>query len=48
MPDINEMMADLQTADAHGDTQLAQHIAGMIKAAPSVDGLMQDRTGGQQ
>lgn len=32
MPDINEMMGDLQQADAAGDTQLAQHIAGLIKS----------------
>src|SRR5713226_7991516 len=29
----DEMMADLASADAAGDTQLAQHIAGQIKAA---------------
>jgi hypothetical protein len=33
MPGINEMMADLQQADAAGDAQLAQHIANLIKAA---------------
>ena len=32
-PTEAEMMADLQAADAAGDTQLAQHIAGKIKAA---------------
>lgn len=31
-----EMMADLAAADAAGDTQLAQHIAGLIKQARSV------------
>lgn len=32
MPSLDEMMGDLQTADAAGDTQLATHIAGLIKA----------------
>lgn len=32
MADVNEMMADLQAADAAGDTALSQHIAGLIKA----------------
>lgn len=32
MPSVDEMMQDLQTADAAGDTELAQHIAGQIKA----------------
>lgn len=31
MPSVDEMMQDLQTADAAGDQQLAQHIAGQIK-----------------
>jgi len=33
MPSESEMMADLAAADASGDTELAQHIAGQIKAA---------------
>lgn len=33
MPTEAEMMADLQTADAAGDTELASKIAGQIKAA---------------
>lgn len=43
MPSVQEMMGDLQAADAAGDHQLAQHIAGLIKAqqsappAPAVD-----------
>lgn len=32
MPSEQEMMADLATADAAGDSHLAQHIAGQIKA----------------
>lgn len=32
MPSEQEMMADLATADAAGDSQLAEHIAGQIKA----------------
>lgn len=35
MPTEAEMMADLAAADAAGDTQLAQHIAGLIKQARS-------------
>lgn len=33
MPTESEMMQDLAAADAAGDTQLAQHIVGLIKAA---------------
>lgn len=35
MPSDAEMMADLAAADAAGDHDLAQHIAGLIKAAPA-------------
>jgi len=46
-PSLDEMMGDLAAADAAGDTQLAQHIAGRIKslqtpvapAQPNVSGL---------
>lgn len=33
MPSENEMLADLDAADKAGDSQLAQHIAGQIKAS---------------
>lgn len=33
MPSIQEMQSDMQTAQAHGDTQLAQHIQGLIQQA---------------
>lgn len=45
MPDINEMMSDLQHADAAGDTQLAQHIAGLIKQAQGGPKSLLDQAG---
>jgi hypothetical protein len=39
-PSVDEMMGDLQQADAAGDTQLAQHIAGLIKAQQNPNGAI--------
>lgn len=44
-PTESEMMADLQTADAAGDTQLAQHIADRIKSARAA--TPKDKTWGE-
>lgn len=39
-PGVNEMMGDLATADAHGDTQLAQTIAGRVRQAQNPTGAI--------
>lgn len=40
MPSVDEMMADLATADQHGDTALAQTIAAKIKQAQDPNGAI--------